>query len=176
MDLPVTYQYVEPFNVLAMTEEIFKEKALNVVRRLAPVALSFTGNEAEAQLLLEETYFRAVANWESYKGTVPLNAWILEIMGNIHEADCGQNPLQEQVTKGYRSSGFGVSAVSRGKKGNPAGRLTAPLLHAGSYLQDILKLGFQQYYLGHICQDMADALRQSLATLKNRLYGVHKED
>ncbi len=175
MDWPVIYQYVEPFNVLAMTEEIFTEKVQSAARRLAPFALSFTGNEEEAQRLLQETYYRAIANWESYNGTMPVNDWLLGIMCNIHKAGYERKPQQESISAAH-DLGHQTSGIDPGKKRNLAGRLRSSLMGTGSYLQDILKLGFQQYYLGYVCQDMLDALRQSMATLKNKLYGAHKED
>lgn len=159
-----------------MTEEIFKEQALSASRRLEPMALSVTGSREEAESLLREAFFRAVANRESYNEAIQVQDWIQEIMYNIHTANYPEQIPPGNPYPNHNRIGNTASVVPAGATRGFVRKGMIWLTGAGRYLQDIIKLGFQQYYLGYISQEAIVLILQYLGSIKNKWYRERKED
>ena len=61
----------------------FNSSLISMVNKLKPYAINLTKNIDEANDLLQETMYRALANKEKYKQGTNLKAWLFTIMRNI---------------------------------------------------------------------------------------------
>ncbi len=62
----------------------FEEEALELSDQVYRVARRLAGTREEAEDLVQETYVRALRNWQSYEPGTNLRAWLLRILTNLN--------------------------------------------------------------------------------------------
>ncbi|MDO5066330.1 MAG: sigma-70 family RNA polymerase sigma factor [Propionibacteriaceae bacterium] len=62
----------------------FEQEALSHLDRLYSAALRMTGNPADAEDLVQETYAKALKGRESFKDGTNMKAWLYRILTNAH--------------------------------------------------------------------------------------------
>ncbi|WP_297555201.1 sigma-70 family RNA polymerase sigma factor, partial [uncultured Actinomyces sp.] len=60
----------------------FEEEALPLLDQLYGAAFRMTGNEADAQDLVQDTYVRAFSSFNTFKPGTNLKAWMYRILKN----------------------------------------------------------------------------------------------
>ena len=71
-------------DALEVKRALFVEQALPYLDQLYGHAMRKTGNPADANDLVQETYMKAFAAFESYEQGTNLKAWLYRIMTNTH--------------------------------------------------------------------------------------------
>ena len=66
----------------ARRQEQFTEQAMEHMPSLYTAALRMTRNPADAEDLVQETYFKAYRSWNSYQQGTNLKAWLYKILTN----------------------------------------------------------------------------------------------
>jgi RNA polymerase sigma-70 factor (ECF subfamily) len=74
----------------------FEAKALSLLRALYGTAMRLTRNPADAEDLVQETYFRAFRSSGQFERGTNLKAWLFTILHNTHRnqrRDAGRDPI-----------------------------------------------------------------------------------
>jgi len=66
------------------TKEVFEERLRNTYRQAYNLAYRLTGNAADAEDLVQETYVRAFRFFHRYDTSLPFLNWLCRIMSNAH--------------------------------------------------------------------------------------------
>jgi RNA polymerase sigma-70 factor (ECF subfamily) len=90
----VNHEEAEPNMQLALTRnkavirevsrEVFENRLQNTYKQAYNLAYRLTGNAADAEDLVQETYLRAYRFFHRYDPSLPFLNWLCRIMGNAH--------------------------------------------------------------------------------------------
>ena len=143
---------------------------------LKSVAFNLTKSSADAEDLLQETYFKAIKGLSKFNEGSNLKAWLITIMRNT-------------FINNYRKTKRERATIYK------PGEITDDLLHINEtlpepgvriLLNDTLKMAmatlkpefkyiFQLYYEGYKYQEIAEQLDLPLGTVKSRIFLARKE-
>jgi RNA polymerase sigma-70 factor, ECF subfamily len=96
---------------------VFCEQALPYRRQLYATALRMTGNHADAEDLVQETYTKAYAAFHRFEQGTNLRAWLFRIQANTFVSQCR--------TRQRRPAEFPVDSVEATMAGGPAAHRSA---------------------------------------------------
>ncbi len=142
---------------------------------LKPFAFNLTKSLEEAEDLIQDTFYRALANRDKFAEGTNFKAWLFTIMRNIFinnyrkkrkshtVSDSFENPAllnnSRTVTKNYSERTFLAEDIEKAM--NEVSRdYTAPFL---------------MYYNGFHYQEIAEKLNLPLGTVKSRIFSARKE-
>lgn len=84
--------------------EPFEEVYTNFFSYVYQYALSLCGNEALAEEVTQETFFKALKNIKKFRGECKLNVWLCQIAKNTYFSMCQRNkksvPLEMDLESG----------------------------------------------------------------------------
>lgn len=164
------------------TPDRFADQALPYNRQLFAVALRLTGNLADAEDLVQETYAKAYAGFGSFQQGTNLRAWLYRIQANAFYSACrtSQRRPQEvpidslEVSAPDRTAG--ASSAEWSAEEAALARMPDPTVReALRRLPDQLKT---TVYLadaeGYTYAEIAEITRVPLGTVMSRLHRARK--
>jgi RNA polymerase sigma-70 factor (ECF subfamily) len=160
---------------------LFESLVSGSQRQAHNMAMRLTGNAAEAEDLLQETFLRAFRFFHRYDENLPFTSWVYRIMTNLHI---------DNVRR--RSRLKTVSIEQSGSEGNqtwdlPDSRATADADVLESTLEEPLQLGlksmtaeFRMAVLladvdGLSYEEIAEVMQTSVGTVRSRIHRGRKQ-
>jgi RNA polymerase sigma-70 factor, ECF subfamily len=164
------------------TPDRFADQALPYNRQLFAVALRLTGNLADAEDLVQETYAKAYAGFGSFRQGTNLRAWLYRIQANAFYSACrtSQRRPQEVPIDSLEISApdrtAGASSAEWSAEDAALARMPDPTVReALRRLPDQLKT---TVYLadaeGYTYAEIAEITRVPLGTVMSRLHRARK--
>jgi RNA polymerase sigma-70 factor (ECF subfamily) len=157
-----------------MTEQAFNQTLLNNRFFLGPASMALTRNEEEAKDLIQETLYRALLYKNKYQEGTNIRAWLYTIMRNIF---VNSYRRRKKFTKVSSETPQDFYMFQKGKVARNGGLMNIGLRELKSAinrLPDIFRLSFELHYMGFKYQEIADALREPLGTIKSRIHFARK--
>lgn len=153
------------------TKEIYKFDQI-----LRPYATNLTKSKEETEDLIQDTFYRAIANREKFADGTNIKAWLFTIMKNIFINNYRRN-LKRGVVLDKSENGTFLENVCKDVVKNEGDR---------SFVRENIKKAiegvskdftepFMMYFEGFKYQEIAEQLDLPLGTVKSRIFFARKE-
>ena len=138
-------------------------------------ARTLTGDEADAEDLMQDTTLRVLNNTDKFVDNVNFKGWVLKIMRNIFikyfhllvRSLCVIDPNVDA---------YNVPLLSEGGENTPEGSMDIKeITGAIAALQPSLKEPFSMYVTGYKYNEIAETLGIPLGTVKSRIFFARQE-
>ena len=142
---------------------------------LTAYAYSLTRDYNNAHDLLQETYYRAIANKEKFSDGTNLKAWLLTIMRNIFINDYRRRVKHSTVLD--KTDNLYLINSSQEFVSNEAEDtfVMQDLQAAIRTLSTEYSIPFIKHYQGYKYQEITEELRLPLGTVKSRIFFARKQ-
>jgi RNA polymerase sigma-70 factor, ECF subfamily len=132
----------------------FADQVLPYARLLHSTALRLTGNPADAEDLVQETYAKAYAGFGSFQQGTNLRAWLYRIQANTFYGTCrtrGRRPRELPLEAALESAAAERTAVANSAEDTALARMLDPALRQAlrelpSYLSTTVYLADAEGY------------------------------
>ena len=138
-------------------------------------ARTLTGDEADAEDLMQDTTLRVLNNTDKFVDNVNFKGWVLKIMRNIfinnyHKLVRTQGIIDSNV------DAYNVPLLSEGGENTPEGSMDIKeITQAIAALQPSLKEPFSMFVSGYKYNEIAETLGIPLGTVKSRIFFARQE-
>jgi RNA polymerase sigma factor (sigma-70 family) len=141
---------------------------------LKPFAVTLTRDLESAKDLLQETFYRALANKEKYNVGTNIKAWLYTIMRNIFINDY-RKKVKQQTILDYSTNDFLLDNNQLSVANNAVVSLQLKEIKNELHkLPAIFKNPFMLYFEGYKYNEIADMLHEPLGTIKSRIHFARK--
>jgi len=143
---------------------------------LKSVAFNLTKSSADAEDLLQETYFKAIKGLSKFKDGSNFKAWLITIMKNTFINNYRKVKRERKTI--YKPGEITDDLLHVSDKLPEPGvqiLINDTLLLAMNTLKPEFKYIFQLYYEGYKYQEIAEQLDLPLGTVKSRIFLARKE-
>jgi RNA polymerase sigma factor (sigma-70 family) len=141
---------------------------------LRPFAITLTKDTETAKDLLQETFYRALANKDKYNVGTNIKAWLYTIMRNIFINDYRKKSKQRTVLD-YTPNDFLLDSQQMSVANNAIAGLQLKEIQKEIFgLPEIFKNPFMLYFDGYKYNEIADILHEPLGTIKSRIHFARK--
>lgn len=138
-------------------------------------ARTLTGDEADAEDLMQDTTLRVLNNTDKFVDNVNFKGWVLKIMRNIFINNY-HKLVRTQELIDYNVDAYNVPLMSDGGENTPEGSMDIKeITEAISALQPTLKEPFSMYVSGYKYSEIAETLGIPLGTVKSRIFFARQE-
>jgi len=144
-------------------------------KTLKPFAFNMTRNKEDMEDLVQDTFLRAINNFDKFREGTNLKAWLFTIMKNIFINDYRKKMRGKVVSDLSENQTLLERSVQ--KEYNLAERLFLQEeldMALGSIKTDLSKT-FQMHYEGYKYEEIAEDLAIPLGTVKSRIFMARKE-
>ena len=153
----------------------FKSDILQYEKSLRPFAFSLTRSIQETEDLLQDTYYKALANCEKFTEGTNIKAWLFTIMRNIFINNYRRKKLSKTKTDATDSQFLINNVVLTEKNGSERTFISEDINKAISSVSKDFTEPFLMYYQGFHYQEIADKMGLPLGTVKSRIFFARKE-
>lgn len=157
-----------------MTEQTFNQILLSNRFFLEPASIALTRNEEEAKDLIQDTLYRALLYKDKYQEGTNIRAWLYTIMRNIFINSYRRRKKFTKVSSDVPQDYYLFQIDRVAQNGGLMNSGLREIKSAINRLPDIFRLSFELHYLGYKYQEIADALREPLGTIKSRIHFARK--
>jgi RNA polymerase sigma factor (sigma-70 family) len=141
---------------------------------LKPFAVTLTRDLESAKDLLQETFYRALANKEKYNVGTNIKAWLYTIMRNIFINDYRKKSKQQTILD-YSTNDFLLDSNQLSVTNNAITNLQLKEVKEELHkLPEIFKNPFMLYFEGYKYNEIAEMLHEPLGTIKSRIHFARK--
>ncbi|MDW8272661.1 MAG: RNA polymerase sigma factor [Chitinophagales bacterium] len=154
----------------------FANEIVKFDRILRPYATNLTKNKEETEDLLQDTYYRAIANKEKFVEGTNIKAWLFTIMKNIFINNYRRNQKRGVVLDNSENGTF-LENVCKDVVKNEGDRAFMRE-HIKKAIEGVSKdftEPFLMYFEGFKYQEIAEQLDLPLGTVKSRIFFARKE-
>ncbi|MBV9926732.1 MAG: sigma-70 family RNA polymerase sigma factor [Acidobacteria bacterium] len=179
MTLTTDEQLVE--RALAGDGDAFGEVVRRWERKIYALAYGITGSAEEARDATQETFINAYRNLARFRGEAQVSSWLHRIAVN----QCitrqrrarvrAETGLEEEVEAGREQSLSTVAEASPAHTSESSQRAEAVRRAVASLPQELREIVLMKEFEELTFQEIADALRIPLSTVKSRLYTALKQ-
>jgi RNA polymerase sigma-70 factor (ECF subfamily) len=152
----------------------FSQMIVNNEGYLKPFAFTLTRDNETAKDLLQETFYRALANKEKYNDGTNIKAWLYTIMRNIFINNYRRTSKQQTVLDGTANVYLldnNQAQVANTALSNLQLKEIKNTIHA---LPALFRHPFMLYFEGYKYNEIADLLKEPLGTIKSRIHFARK--
>lgn len=153
----------------------FQEDLLQYENILRPFAINLTHNREESEDLIQDTFYRALANKEKFAEGTNIKAWLFTIMRNIFINNYRRKQKRGVVTDASESQFLLNSVRHTDRNGSERSFLAAELSAAFADVSSDFTEPFMMYFNGFKYQEIAEQLNLPLGTVKSRIFFARKE-
>jgi RNA polymerase sigma-70 factor (ECF subfamily) len=143
---------------------------------LKSVAFNLTKSSADAEDLLQDTYFKACKSLSMYHEGTNLKAWLITIMKNTFINNYRKNKKEQETI--YKPGDLNDSLMHYGAlEVEPGVRIliSETLKIAIDNLKPEMRITFMMYFEGFKYHEIAEELDLPLGTVKSRIFLARKE-
>ncbi|MEI7472756.1 MAG: RNA polymerase sigma factor [Chitinophagaceae bacterium] len=141
---------------------------------LKPFAVTLTRDNESAKDLLQETFYRALANQEKYYVGTNIKAWLYTIMRNIFINNYRRKSKQQTVFDNSPNDFLLDSKQAVITNDAIANLQMKEIQQALHQLPEIFKNPFLLYFDGYKYNEIAEILKEPLGTIKSRIHFARK--
>ncbi len=152
----------------------FSQLLISNEEYLKPFAVTLTRDNESAKDLLQETFYRALANQEKYYVGTNIKAWLYTIMRNIFINNYRRKSKQQTVFDNSPNDFLLDSKQTVIANDAIANLQMKEIQQALHQLPEIFKNPFLLYFDGYKYNEIADILKEPLGTIKSRIHFARK--
>ncbi|HWB64349.1 MAG TPA: RNA polymerase sigma factor [Chitinophagales bacterium] len=142
---------------------------------LRPFAFNLTRSHEESEDLIQDTFYRALANKEKFAEGTNIKAWLFTIMRNIFINNYRRNQKRNTVTDTSENQYLLNSTKSVEKNDSERVFMAEDIEKAMEDVSKDFTEPFLMYFQGFKYQEIADKLELPLGTVKSRIFFARKE-
>lgn len=158
-----------------MTALEFNYKLTGLQNYLHIFAKQLTGNEDDANDLLQETYLKALVYREKYVNHNNFKAWVYTIMKNIFINNYRRHKKTKTIVDQTDNMYF-LNSGAEDRASNPESILTEKELKKGlEAIDSDFRRAFDMYNDGYKYKEIADELDLTIGTVKSRIFYSRKK-
>ncbi len=139
-----------------------------------PFALTLTKDSDDAEDLMQDTVYRALASRNLFSDGTNLKAWVYTIMKNIfinnYRRKKKRNAFLEVKEDLSALKGWGATAVNDGEGNMELTKLMEKINQLGSEF----RVPFMMHYDGFKYKEIADDMKLPIGTVKSRIHFARK--
>lgn len=164
----------------ATSKEVFEQHMADSYRSAYHLAYRLSGNAADAEDLLQETYLRAYRFFHRYDPALPFQGWLFRIMTNVHidlrrkakrlwAVSLDAHEDSERSWEIADESGLADQAMSDNTLAEPLERALAemnPDFRLAIWLADVEGLSYEE---------IAETMGTSVGTVRSRVHRGRKQ-
>jgi RNA polymerase sigma-70 factor (ECF subfamily) len=148
---------------------------LQYERLLRPFAFNLTHSREETEDLIQDTFYRAIANADKFSEGTNIKAWLFTIMKNIFINNYRRNQKRNTITDTSDNQYLLNSTKQVEKNGSERSFLAQDIEIAMSGVSADFTEPFLMYHNGFKYQEIAEKLDLPLGTVKSRIFFARKE-
>lgn len=142
---------------------------------LRPFAFSLTKSKEETEDLIQDTFYRAIANYEKFAEGTNIKAWLFTIMRNIFINNYRRKKNSNTITDTSPNQYLLNSTKLIEKNTSERSFLAEDIEKAMKEVDRGYTEPFMLYFNGFQYQEIADKLDLPLGTVKSRIFFARKE-
>jgi RNA polymerase sigma-70 factor (ECF subfamily) len=158
-----------------MTAIEFSTQMLSYESALKPFAYVLTGDRTEGEDLVQDTFYRALANHEKFQTGTNFKAWLMTIMKNIFINNYRKNSKRPTVHDTSETQFLINSAGTKVRNGAEMNILREELNIVLNTISEEFTEPFMMYFKGFKYHEIAEKLNLPLGTVKSRIFLARKE-
>jgi RNA polymerase sigma-70 factor (ECF subfamily) len=142
---------------------------------LRPFAFNLTKSREATEDLIQDTFYRALANSDKFSEGTNVKAWLFTIMRNIFINDYRRKQKSHTVTDTSENQFLLNSTKKVEKNEAERGFLAEEIEKALKGVSSDFTTPFLMYYNGFHYQEIAEHMSLPLGTVKSRIFFARKE-
>ncbi len=157
------------------TNTLFGSDIMQYEQLLRPFAFNLTHSKEATEDLLQDTFYRALANKEKFSEGTNIKAWLFTIMRNIFINNYRRSKKSNTVTDTSENQYLLNSTFKTERNGSENSFLAEDIAKAMKEVSTDFTEPFMMYFNGYHYQEIADKLNLPLGTVKSRIFFARKE-
>lgn len=153
----------------------FGTEIMQYQRILRPFAFNLTHSMEESEDLIQDTFYRAIANKDKFSEGTNIKAWLFTIMKNIFINNYRKNQKKNVITDTSENQYLLNSTKKVEHNGSEVNFLAADIEKAMQEVSVDFTEPFMMYFNGFKYQEIAEQLNLPLGTVKSRIFFARKE-
>ena len=153
----------------------FGTEIMQYQRILRPFAFNLTHSMEESEDLIQDTFYRAIANKDKFSEGTNIKAWLFTIMKNIFINNYRKNQKKNVITDTSDNQYLLNSTKKVEHNGSEVNFLSADIEKAMQEVSTDFTEPFMMYFNGFKYQEIAEQLNLPLGTVKSRIFFARKE-
>jgi len=158
-----------------MTTMNFGAEIMQYESILRPFAFNLTHNREATEDLIQDTFYRALANKEKFEEGTNIKAWLFTVMRNIFINNYRRDKKRQTVTDPTDNQVLLNSVKTSDKNASTRSFMAQDIEQAMVEVSKDFTEPFMMYYNGFKYQEIADKLDLPLGTVKSRIFFARKE-
>lgn len=158
-----------------MTALEFNHQLIDLEDKLERFAMSLTSNREEAKDLLQETYYKALANRDKFIGYSNLKAWTFTIMKNTFINNY-RKKQKENTHNDQTENNFFINQSEEQTPIRPDSEYS--IIEINKKIEDLpneFKIPFKMFLAGYKYKEIAEKLELKIGTVKSRIFFTRKK-
>lgn len=158
-----------------MTALEFNHQLIDLEDKLERFAMSLTSNREEAKDLLQETYYKALANRDKFIGYSNLKAWTFTIMKNTFINNY-RKKQKENTHNDQTENNFFINQSEEQTPISPDSEYS--IIEINKKIEDLpneFKIPFKMFLAGYKYKEIAEKLELKIGTVKSRIFFTRKK-
>lgn len=158
-----------------MTALEFNHQLIDLEDKLERFAMSLTSNREEAKDLLQETYYKALANRDKFIGYSNLKAWTFTIMKNTFINNY-RKKQKENTHNDQTENNFFINQSEEQTPIRPDSEYS--IIEINKKIEDLpdeFKTPFKMFLSGYKYKEIAEKLELKIGTVKSRIFFTRKK-
>ena len=157
-----------------MSASEFNDLLIRNTDYLKPFAFTLTRDNESARDLIQDTFYKALANREKYHVGTNVKAWMSTIMRNIFINEYRRKIRQRTIFDNTPNE-FLINSANAFASQDVEGHLQLKDIEATVHrLPEIFRNPFLMYFEGYRYIEIASALHEPLGTIKSRIHFARK--
>lgn len=153
-----------------MTAMEFNKQLTNLQNNLQYFATKLTGNNEDANDLMQDTYLKALKNREKFEDDTNLKAWTFTIMKNTYINNYRKTRNINSIMDNTDDL-FNLNIQCRSEFQAPDSEFRTKEINSEiSKLSDNQRVPFELYHSGYKYHEIAEKLNISIGTVKSRIF------
>ncbi len=158
-----------------MTNSEFNLQVNNLSKTLKGFAYQLTRDLEDAKDLIQDTVCKALVNREKFNSGTNLKAWLYTIMRNIFINNYRRTVKQRMIVNEEKSLMMtNLSSRTASNLGESA-LISKEIINALESIDDSIRTPFLMHFNGYKYDEIAEAMRIPLGTVKSRIFFARKE-
>lgn len=153
----------------------FETEILQYENILRPFAFNLTRSAAETDDLIQDTFYRALANREKFSEGTNIKAWLCTVMRNIFINNYRRQKKSNTVVDTSENQFLLNSTSKIESNGAENSFLAEDIMQAMRNVSKDFTEPFMMYYQGFQYQEISEKLCLPLGTVKSRIFFARKE-
>lgn len=158
-----------------MTAIEFNKELINLHSSLKFFANTLASNSEDADDLIQDTYLKALTNWNKFAANSNLKAWTYTIMKNTFINNYRRN-LKASTIIDTTKDLYYLNISGKEQQFTPEGVLSTKEINTSiQELNEGQRLPFEMHTAGYKYKEIADELNLSIGTVKSRIFFTRKK-